>query len=289
MWFLGDLQSKTTFITGSSKNAGKTTFLNLVAKELRKKGPVGLLSIGVDGEGRDLVFGNPKPLIFLEQGDIVATTNLAINASAGMFRILDVFPVKTALGRVVLAQALRGDSIELVGPETNSQLEQCLQRMRDFDASSILVDGAVNRVTQIAAASDAGFVDVIKLNPSTREAAEERLRFLSIASEISLVPREFENALPHGWIEFQGAVTESRLAGVQKDCAGIVVPHLAALFAPSKTLSRFQQRLFVRKRFEIHAVIVNGWDVDEIAFVRKCSSLALHSRIWINPYKEASA
>ena len=87
MWFADALKNRTTFIVGSSKNAGKTTFLNVAACELRSRGPVALVSIGVDGEARDLVFGNAKPLVRVCCGDLIATTEGALKASAANPRL----------------------------------------------------------------------------------------------------------------------------------------------------------------------------------------------------------
>ncbi len=290
MWFLRELDQQTTFVMGSSKNAGKTTFLNLAAKYLRRKGSVGLVSIGVDGEGRDLVFGNPKPLIPVEQGDVVVTTETALAASTGLFRVLDVFPVKTALGKLVLAQVLRNDFVELVGPETNSQLSHCIDRLRSAGVRSVLVDGAVNRMTQVSASLDAGVVDVIRVNPSTKTSAEERLRFLSVASEIPELSAEYAGKpLPAGWWDVDGALTPGKWNALREQPEAVVVPHFASLFLDSRQLIQLPCKIFVRQRFEIRAVVLNAWDIDEVAFVQRCASLSIHSRVWINPYKESVA
>jgi hypothetical protein len=290
MWFLRELDQQTTFVMGGGKNAGKTTFLNLAAKFLRRKGSVGLVSIGVDGEGRDLVFGTPKPLIPVEQGDVIVTTDAALGASGGLFRVLDVFPVKTALGKLVLAQVLRGDFVELVGPETNSQLSHCLERLQSSGVRSILVDGAVNRMTQVSASLNAGVVDVMRVNPSTKLSAEERLRFLSFVSEIPALPSEYVGkSLPSGWWDVDGALTPGKWNALKTLPETVVVPHFASLFLDSRQLAKLPCKIFVRKRFELRAVVLNAWDVDEVAFVQRCASLSIHSRVWINPYKESVA
>ncbi len=290
MWFLRDLDKETTFVVGAGKNAGKTTFLNLAARYLRRKGPVGLASIGVDGEGRDLVFGTAKPHIPVEQGDVIVTTDTALAASTGVFRVLDIFPMKTVLGRMVLAQVVRGDFVELVGPDTNSQLALCINALRASDVRSVLIDGAVNRMTQVSASFHAGIVDVIRVNPASQTAAEERLRFLSATSLLPLLPQEHATGnFPQGWIDIDGALTPSKLKNLSKEAKAVVVPNFASLFLDSRQLAQLPCSLYLRQSFPVRAIVVNAWDVDEVAFVQRCANLALHSRMWINPYKERIA
>jgi hypothetical protein len=289
MWFADALKNRTTFIVGSSKNAGKTTFLNVAACELRSRGPVALVSIGVDGEARDLVFGNAKPLVRVCCGDLIATTEGALKASAAKFRLLEVFPMRTVLGRIVLAEAVRSDFVELVGPETNSQLADVILAMEAVGAKTILIDGAVNRVTQLAASSGgdkcAGLVDVIRLTPATRRSAEERVRFLSLVSSLPQAP----SVLPEGFISVDGALTTSRLAKLPRALKGIVVANFSSVFLDLRELSGLDCPLYVRQIFPIRGVVVNAWDVDETLFLDACSKYSLSSVMHLNPHKERAA
>ena len=57
-----EFRDRTTFILGSDKNVGKTTFLNLALSRLRTAGcRPAYLTIGVDGEKFDLISGARKP------------------------------------------------------------------------------------------------------------------------------------------------------------------------------------------------------------------------------------
>ena len=63
-------------IIGMCKNAGKTTVLNELIRELSAAGCVlGLTSIGRDGESKDLVTGTHKPGIYVREGTLVATAS----------------------------------------------------------------------------------------------------------------------------------------------------------------------------------------------------------------------
>ena len=124
------LTGRTVFIVGSAKNAGKTTFLNYALSRLRPRGAVGFLSIGVDGEERDLVFGTPKPSIRAEAGDLLVTSDRMLQASELGWELLEAFPGSTVLGRLVLARVRRGGTVELCGPANNERLAPVLDAWR---------------------------------------------------------------------------------------------------------------------------------------------------------------
>ncbi|MDT8286630.1 MAG: hypothetical protein RQ748_05930, partial [Elusimicrobiales bacterium] len=64
---IGQLEGRTTFIVGSRKNAGKTTFLNYALA--RRRRPAACLSVGVESGTADRIFGTPKPRVRLRPGD----------------------------------------------------------------------------------------------------------------------------------------------------------------------------------------------------------------------------
>ncbi len=93
-----------------------------------------------------------SPQIRVEPGDVVLTTEPLARASQARFEILQAVPGRTALGRLLLGRARRAGSVSLVGAEHLSALSRALQQVRQEGwAHSALIDGAVNRVTQIAA------------------------------------------------------------------------------------------------------------------------------------------
>ena len=57
---------KVISIVGNTKNAGKTTVLNYYLEKFDK--PIGLSSIGLDGEEIDQVNFLEKPRIFVDKG-----------------------------------------------------------------------------------------------------------------------------------------------------------------------------------------------------------------------------
>jgi len=69
-------------LVGLSKNAGKTTCLNHLICAWQKSGisrPLGITSIGRDGEEEDVVNGQPKPRIFIFSGTYLATAKSSLS------------------------------------------------------------------------------------------------------------------------------------------------------------------------------------------------------------------
>ena len=66
-------------ITGISKNAGKTSFLNQLIPGLAGK-KLGIMTTGRDGETTDAVFGNRKPAVKLPAGGLFTTTSGVLEA-----------------------------------------------------------------------------------------------------------------------------------------------------------------------------------------------------------------
>ena len=65
---------RTICLAGMCKNAGKTTALRTILREDDGRyGPLGLTSIGRDGEREDIVTGTKKPQLYIREGTLVAT------------------------------------------------------------------------------------------------------------------------------------------------------------------------------------------------------------------------
>lgn len=314
--------NRTVFIAGSDKNAGKTTMLNYLLRRLRPHAVVAFLSIGVDGETCDLVFGNPKPLVFTETGDFLATTEGMIEASDGLFEIREVFPFRTALGRIVAAKTLRGGQIELIGPETNDQLSRVLSFFRKGEGiETILVDGAAGRITQVASEgsspglpgpdtrqafpdrpkgcpSDAsGFVFVIKVSPGNINTALDKLRRLKLMEGIQpLDPHGvdgeegfFDTSSPSGGgttFFVNGALTGQKAETIPADAVNVVIDDFTKVFLDCGGLARLcrSKRLFFRQKFEFIGAMPILRDISNEEFARLAGDAVTPEKIILNPY-----
>jgi hypothetical protein len=280
------LAGRTAFIVGSAKNSGKTTLLNFALRRLRPLGGVGFLSIGVDGEERDLVFGCPKPRIRAEAGDLLVTSDRMLQASELGWEVLEVFPGSTVLGRLVLARARRGDTVELCGPENNERLGPVLTSLRDHGARTILVDGAVDRLTQVASLPGAGFVHVVRADPARLSSAQEAMRLLHA---LSAVPAA--EGLPQaGTTVLAGALTRGRLAALPTSVRALVLEDFTKVFLTWREWKAAAQRLDIRfqRRWELLFFCVVLSDVARERFVSGLEP-GLLARVLFNPYEVVCA
>ena len=80
MPFINDiLKYRSLSIVGLEKNTGKTVCLNYILRRLNDmKVPVGVTSIGVDGEQVDSVFATAKPEVTLYEGMRFITSSMSI-------------------------------------------------------------------------------------------------------------------------------------------------------------------------------------------------------------------
>lgn len=134
-------------IIGMCKNAGKTTALNSLLRQLAASGQtLALTSIGRDGEGTDLVTGTKKPGIYVREGTLIATAaDLALKHCDVTREILDTTGIPTPMGEVVLLRARSDGAVQLAGPSINSQLARVRDRFFCLGADRVLIDGALSR------------------------------------------------------------------------------------------------------------------------------------------------
>lgn len=135
-------------IIGNYKNVGKTTTLNYILKEcLNKNIVLGLTSIGVDGEGLDIVTKTQKPRIYVNKDTIIATaTNLALSSDITK-EILELTGITTPMGNIVIFRSLSDGYVELAGPSINTQIKYICERLKYYGADLSMVDGALSRKT----------------------------------------------------------------------------------------------------------------------------------------------
>ncbi len=103
---------------GLAKNTGKTVTLAALLHELEEQGrPVGVTSVGRDGEARDVTDRRIEtPQIKLAKGSLVATTDALLRASGLAHELLERTGVRTPLGEVLIARLTAGGAIEGSNP-----------------------------------------------------------------------------------------------------------------------------------------------------------------------------
>lgn len=133
-------------LIGMGKNVGKTTALNALVQEAEETGVrLGLTSIGRDGELLDAISNHPKPPIRVPAGTLLGTIPRGMEESRGDFEVLARTSMRTALGEVLIARALRTLQWELSGPARGSDLLELRQKFFELGCQRVIFDGAFDR------------------------------------------------------------------------------------------------------------------------------------------------
>jgi len=276
-------RNRVTFISGSSKNAGKTTFLNYLLPRLRTGGDLVYLSVGIDGEKKDRVFGNEKPAIEAVPGDYVITCEDMMNESSALFQICHVYPWKTALGKLLLLSVKRSGLVELAGPEANSQLMEIITHLRgERGIPTVIVDGAVNRITQLAAGKDSSYYYVMRVTPENRSSAITTIRVLNLLDRIpSWEERGRETAYFH-----QGALTSTSLKAIPKDTESLVLEDFTKVFLPWRELRELAEKVKVYfcNVFTLEGLVLNLYNLDQSEFEQNLKEAGIVVPYIFNPF-----
>jgi hypothetical protein len=135
-------------IIGMDKNVGKTTVLNFIINNIQEnQTPLGLTSIGRDGEEIDGVTNTEKPKIYVRKGTLLATAKQCLYTGDITREILETTGINTPMGEVIIARALSDGYVELGGPSVTASMSVICKRLRDLGSELVLVDGALSRKT----------------------------------------------------------------------------------------------------------------------------------------------
>lgn len=135
-------------IAGTAKNTGKTTTTSAILNELYNiKVPLGLTSIGYDGEEIDNITGLPKPRLFVKENTILAIAGKCLKGGSAEYEILETTDISTPLGNINIVRVVKEGLAVIAGPNKGTQLKYVKDMMiNDLGCKIILVDGALNRI-----------------------------------------------------------------------------------------------------------------------------------------------
>ncbi|HEY8363586.1 MAG TPA: hypothetical protein VIK77_12080 [Tissierellaceae bacterium] len=138
-------------IVGMAKNSGKTVALNhLISEAMEESFPIGLTSIGRDGEALDIVTETEKPAIFVEEGTLIATSTKMLDLSDANIEILKVTQYRTPLGEIIIGRVKDGGYVQIAGPQLLSETKEVAEAMLSLGARAVIIDGALDRLSQAA-------------------------------------------------------------------------------------------------------------------------------------------
>jgi hypothetical protein len=179
-------------LVGLAKNTGKTeTLAALLREHAEARRPIGVTSIGRDGEEHDVIDARiEKPRVQLQAGDLVATTGALLRSSGVAHERLSRTGVRTPLGEVVLARMSKPGAVEVAGPSVATELRSVGEEMLLLGAEQALLDGAIDR----RAASSPAVADglVMATGAILGEDIEDVVRATSEAVDLVRLPAAAE-------------------------------------------------------------------------------------------------
>lgn len=140
------MSPRTLAVMGMAKNTGKTVCLNHLLRQAHAADvPLGLTSIGRDGEARDEVFSIPKPPVVVPRGCRVATARGTLARARLRTRVLGTTGIASPMGEIALVEALETGEMEVAGPSRGDEQRRAIALLRQCGAELVLLDGALGR------------------------------------------------------------------------------------------------------------------------------------------------
>jgi len=138
-------------IVGMAKNAGKTVTLNYLIEEAIDEGiTIGITSTGRDGESEDVVTSTEKPMIYVSEGTLIATTEECLALGDAKLEIIKVTDFKAALGTIIIGKVKDSGYVQIAGPNTNKEIKSVCEEMLRLGAEFTIIDGAIDRMSSAA-------------------------------------------------------------------------------------------------------------------------------------------
>jgi hypothetical protein len=279
------------FVSGPEKHCGKTTFMNRAMALARRgaaaagKAPPAVLTVGYDGEARDFLTGVRKPAVPVCSGDIFVTAERFIRPSGTCPEILDVAPGVGALGRLCIARANRDGVVALVGPEGNRAVAWILETLVEGGlAETVLVDGAINRITQAASRSAARFVYVLRVDRAGLRRAVERVRRIGA---LMALPMALDGSHVGDPLHVDGALTSETAARIPMAVKSVVVDDFTKIFLDCQELAAFtrERSLSVARQIDFAGFVVSCRGLSDEEFLRSLDDQELAAQVCFNPYQ----
>ncbi|HOX33139.1 MAG TPA: ATP-binding protein [Spirochaetales bacterium] len=294
-----DFSGRVTFITGPEKGSGKTTLLNYALGLLREAGEApAFLGIGLEGDGaaaapfrRSAGPGGAAPrfpLVSCRPGELFLSAGPYLRDSSCLPEVLESLPGSTALGRLAVVRARRAGRAVLVGAERNEHTALAIAAMLEPGrARTILVDGAINRITQISSLPGSApprFLFAVRASPGD---LGRNLRAMARVYGLSRLPLEGSGPLPEPVCRVEGPLTAATLARVPAEARSLVVEDLTKVFLDERELAalRRDRVLALRRGLEFGGFVVSLRDLSPSRFSRELGDPALEELVAYGPFE----
>ncbi len=290
-----DFLGRVTFITGPGKACGKTSLLVRALGLLREAGErPAFLGTGFDGapalQDRAAPQGGAgsSPRIACRSGEVFVSAERFLRQADCESEILEALPGSTALGRLAVARARRDGHVVLVGSERNELAAHAISLIRgELWARTVLVDGALNRITQVSAFAGARFVYAARVGPGDLGRHAKAMRRLWTLTGLPLAGP----LLPQPVHQVDGPLTAESLAAVPETARSLVVDDLTKVFLDGGALRALlrERCLAVRGRVEFGGFVVVLRDLGRSDFEKALGDEEAASHIVYNPYEAVHA
>lgn len=192
---IGLFEKSSLSIIGLGKNTGKTSFLNELLEEARihaKDKILAITSIGRDGEEKDLVTSSKKPRIYVYEGTLVATSMDLLSRCDVTMEILEVLPIYSALGRILLFRALSDGYVEIAGPSRIKDMILLESTVRTLEPRAVfIVDGALSRMSFATSTESTVLCTGVNLSRNPQKVLER-----TVDAAYGLTMKKTERCLP---------------------------------------------------------------------------------------------
>lgn len=284
MDLLGALNRNVTAVIGLDRGSGKTTFLNYALPIVRQVGPVAVATIGAHQGPEGTPASASTPTVYLQAQDLAVTTLPLARTAAASLEILDLVPGRSSLGRLVIGRARRPGIVPLVGPEHLSNLAQAWQTIKQQGwAASILIDGAVNRVTQVSSLGNLQFVCTARVDYGNLASSTTLLAMLDQLSHLPLT----SNLQPstEALLSIQGPLVSSFLPKIPRNTEELSLEDFTKIFLSPSELATLTKRckLSVRRQLRLACFVVALKGIGEKAFYQALGP-DFASPILLNPF-----
>ncbi|HUW40799.1 MAG TPA: hypothetical protein VMV90_07285 [Rectinemataceae bacterium] len=302
-----DLLGRVTFVTGPEKACGKTTLVKRLLALARAEGErAALLTVGFEGEpGGRTVGDSRRPTLECLPGEIFISAERYLRSSSCLPEVLEVLPGSTAFGRLAIARARRRGRVVLVGAERNEYAAWAVERIRrEAWARTVLVDGALNRITQASAFRDARFLFVLRLSPGELERGLRGLRRIHRLVTLPVLPAASDErsrtadteaarraGLPLPLAALDGPLTARTLSEIPDSARTILVEDFTKVFLDAPALASLARArvLAVRAGIEFGGFVVALRDLSRERFTEALDDPSIEDLVVFNPGEAAYA
>jgi hypothetical protein len=156
-------------VIGTAKNVGKTTALRAMCRAVA--GPFGALSVGRDGESRDVMDSLEKPELDFASGTLLATARSLVARSPAC-EVIAQTRERGALGPIVIVRTRAAGAYEIAGPASAPALRRVVDLLFELGARRVLIDGALDRMAALREGDAVVVATGAAAAPSVRRLAE---------------------------------------------------------------------------------------------------------------------